>query len=116
MFLAGLIRWVGEKPPNSDSIAGARLLSQGFAHLLTIRENGRSVLGRRPLESDWLVPYRWRSHEGGADVWVYEGARRLRPATGDDFSLPVMSHWGYRFISRVAERVLVKGVELPVDA
>jgi hypothetical protein len=113
MFLAGLLRWVGDQPPDSDSIARARLLSQGFAHVLTIRENGGSVLGRRSLESDGLVPDHWRSHEGGGTVWVYEGSRRLRPATADDSSLPLISTWGFKVISRIAERVLVEGVELP---
>jgi len=45
-FLAGLLDWVSREPPTSATIAGARLFKQGFAHVLTIRRNGRLVLER----------------------------------------------------------------------
>jgi hypothetical protein len=113
MFLAGLHRWVGDALPSSEDIAGADLLAQGFAHVRTIRENGGDVLGLRPLEVDGVVPRRWQSHEAGGTVWVYEGDTRLRPATAADASLPVMTTWGFKVISVIAEHVLVAGKELP---
>jgi hypothetical protein len=113
IFLAGVHRWVGDAPPTGDDIAGAELLAQGFAHVRTIRENGGQVLGRRPLELDGLIPRHWRSHEAGGTVWVYEGSTRLRPATAADASLPVMTTWGFKVISVIAEHVLVAGKNLP---
>lgn len=112
MFLAGLHSWVGDARPTSEDIAGAELLAQGFAHIRTIRENGGQVLGRRPLDLDDVVPSRWRSHEAGGTVWVYEGPTRLRPATAADASLPIMTTWGFKVISVIAEHVLVAGMEL----
>jgi hypothetical protein len=113
IFLAGVHRWVGNAPPTCDDIAGAELLAQGFAHVRTIRESGGQVLGHRPLELDGVAPRHWRSHEAGGTVWVYAGARRLRPATAADASLPVMTTWGFKVISVIAEHVLVAGNELP---
>ena len=103
LFLAGLLDWVGETPPTNHAIEGAVLSAQGFAHIKAITTTGAAVLGRRDLAADAIVPALWRSHEAGGTVWVYEGARRLRPATDDDRDLPVMSTWGYSVISVLAE-------------
>ena len=107
MFLAGLLDWVGPRPPTDQSIAGARLDAQGFAHIKTILTTGGEVLGWRDLAADAIVPQRWRSHVAGGTVWVYEGARRVRPATGDDRDLPVMSTWGYSVLQLLADQRLV---------
>ena len=53
------------------------------------------------------MPAPWRSHEAGGTVWVYEGARRVRPATAADHNLPVMSTWGYSVIRVLAEQRFV---------
>lgn len=102
-FLAGLLDWVGDAPPAESSIAGAGLFAQGFAHIKAITTTGGEVLGQRDLDADDIVPARWRSHERGGTVWLYEGARRLRPATAADRELPVMTTWGYSVISVLAE-------------
>jgi hypothetical protein len=112
MFLAGLHRWVGDAPPTGEDIAGGELLGQGFGHVRAIRENGRDVLGLRPLDVDGVVPHRWRSHVAGGIVWVYEGATRLHRAAAADASLPIMSTWGFKVISVIAEHVLIAGNEL----
>ena len=104
LFLAGMLNWVGRTPPTSRAIAGAGLLAQGFAHIKAITTTGAAVLGRRDLEADGIVAAPWRSHEGGGTVWVYEGARRVRPATAADRDLPVMGTWGYSVIAVLAER------------
>ena len=107
MFLAGLLDWVGPQPPSTESIAGAVLIAQGFAHIKTILTTGGVILGWRDLEADGIVPQHWRSHVAGGTVWVYEGARRLRPATGGDRDLPVMSTWGYSVLQLLADQRLV---------
>ena len=48
-FMAGLMDWVGDTPPDADAIAGSKLIAQGMAHVLSIRENGRLILGCRDL-------------------------------------------------------------------
>jgi hypothetical protein len=104
IFLAGLLDWSASEPPTGESIAGVRLLEQGFAHILAIRTTGRLVLGCRPLELDGLTPYHWLSASViGRDTWVYEGARRLRPADKADAGMPVLGVWGYGVIGRLAE-------------
>ena len=84
------------RPPTTESIAGADLIAQGFAHIKAILTTGGAILGWRDLATDAIVPDRWRSHVAGGTVWLYEGAHRLRPATNDDRDLPVMGTWGIR--------------------
>jgi immunity protein 26 of polymorphic toxin system len=107
MFLAGLMDWVGTESPTDESIAGAHLIAQGFAHIKAIVTTGGEVLGHRDLEADGIVPERWRSHVAGGTVWIYEGARRLRPATPDDRDLPLMGTWGYSVVRVLAEQRFV---------
>jgi hypothetical protein len=112
-FFAGLMDWVGDEPPTAASIAGAALLEQGTAHVKTIRENGRFVLGHRDLALDGIVGLHAVTHRGGGVVYLYEGAHRLRPATREEArSLPVMSTWGFKVISIIAEKVFVRGEAL----
>lgn len=111
MFLAGLLDWVGPRPPTDQSIAGAQLNAQGFAHIKAILTTGGEVLGWRDLAADGIAPHRWRSHVAGGTVWVYAGAQRLRPATSDDRSLPVMTTWGYGVIRVAAEVTFVRAAQ-----
>src|SRR5438132_1023067 len=63
LFVAGVLDWIGSAEPTSESIAGARLLDVGYAHVRAITDDGGAVLGLRPLESDSLeVPTSIRSH------------------------------------------------------
>jgi hypothetical protein len=107
LFLAGLLDWVGTTPPTSRAIAGAVLVEQGFAHIKAITTTGAAILGQRDLDADGIVPALWRSHEAGGTVWVYEGARRVRPATSADRALPLMGTWGYSVIRVLAEHRFV---------
>jgi len=106
-FLAGLLGWVGDEPPTSDAIAGAPLIAQGFAHVLTIRRSGGLILGRRPLEVDGMAPRLWLARPFTDDAWVYRGAERLRAAEPSDASLPTIVAWGVRYIAELAERTFV---------
>lgn len=45
LFLAGLLDWVGSAPPIAREIEGRRVRERGFAHIKTITENGRDILG-----------------------------------------------------------------------
>ena len=102
-FLAGLMDWVGVAPPTSEAIAGAGIWAQGFAHIKAIRENGGAILGIRPLGLDRLEPDLWLSHPIDGVLWVYAGLARIRPAGPDDTGLPVISGWGFKLVSLLAE-------------
>ncbi|HEY0008661.1 MAG TPA: hypothetical protein VGB55_08050 [Tepidisphaeraceae bacterium] len=45
MFLAGLTNWFGEKLPVPADLAGHFVIEQAMAHIKTITENGRQILG-----------------------------------------------------------------------
>ncbi len=84
MFVAGLLDWLGDKPPTADSIAGARLLEVGNAHVRLIQQDGGTILGRRPLYADELaVPH------------------------------DIRSTWGYAYLKPRAEHLLLKGDQPP---
>ena len=104
IFVAGLMDWVGESPPTAESIAGSRLLEQGKAHVKAIRENGRYILGIRELELDGITGLREVTHRAGGTVYLYEGLKRLRPATREErATLPIFSTWGYSVVRVAAE-------------
>jgi hypothetical protein len=67
-FLAGLLDWTGDEPPTADSIAGAKLVDQGQAHVRTFQRTGGVF---------WATA-RWRPTASAPfDGW----ARTGRPAT-----------------------------------
>lgn len=104
VFLAGLMDWTGPEPPTGESIAGHGLLAQGMMHVAAIRGTGGLILGQRDLELDRIAGLRHVSPPGGGTVWLYEGGRRLRPATVEESrTLPVLGGWGHRFIHALAE-------------
>jgi hypothetical protein len=108
-FLAGLMDWSGDGPPTAGAIAGCNLLDQGRVHVAAITDTGSKILGQRELELDGLSGLLEVSHRGGGTVWLYEGGRCLRAATGQERqSLPVMSVWGRQVIALLAERHLVR--------
>ena len=84
MFLAGLLDWVGPRPPTDQSIAGAHLNAQGFAHIKTILTTGGEVLGWRDLAADGIVPNRvalTRRRAARSGSTRVRGASARRPAT-----------------------------------
>ena len=116
MFLAGLMNWAGDHPPTQDSIAGGDIVAQGLAHVRTIQENGGSVLGKRDLALDGIRGLQRVTHRAGGTVMIFEGAVPLRPATRDEAAtMPVLSTWGFKVISRLAERLFVQQLPLASD-
>lgn len=104
------MNWSGKAEPDAAAIEGADILRQGFAHILAIKKTGGQILGQRDLAADGRRPQLWLSASPlGRDVWVFEGARRVRPAEGDDLQLPVKSTWGYGAIGLLAEAMFVRG-------
>jgi hypothetical protein len=45
MFVAGLTDWFGESLPTAADLAGHRVIEHANAHLKTITEHGRQILG-----------------------------------------------------------------------
>jgi hypothetical protein len=103
-FFGALLNWLGSSPPTSESIARAGLLAVGVI-------TGGEVLGNRPLEQDALeIPTLLGAH-GGTGTLVLHGAVSARPARREEWgTLPVLSVWGFNFISRLAnERLKTDG-------
>jgi hypothetical protein len=112
-FLAALLDWEGDQPPTADGIARHGVVAQGWAHVLTIRENGGQILGERHLDLDDIRGLREVTHRGGGTVMLYEGATPLRAATrAEAATMPAFSTWGFKVISRLAERLFVE--KLPI--
>ncbi len=108
MFLAGLIDWVGEIPPTSEAIDGAKLLEQGMAHIRTIAFNGGAIRGYRPLELDSVTPILELSHMPLSDCWLTRGFENLRLATIEERKrLYIRSTWGLGVIKIIADTYFV---------
>ncbi len=110
-FLAGLLDWVGSELPTFESIAGAKLIQQGDAHIKTITENDGLILGNRPLELDNIEPFICRD-----SVFMRRGEHFFRKGYSYiEFTLdkdieqyPVFSTWGYGVIKILANKYLDK--------
>jgi hypothetical protein len=115
--LAALMDWQGAHPPTSEAIAGHRVAAQGWAHGLTIQKNGGKLLGERSLGLDRIRGLLEVSHRMGGTVILYEGATGLRPASHEEAAtLPVLETWGFRYVTRLAERLLIQHRPVPPDA
>ncbi|PPK98338.1 hypothetical protein CLV92_10133 [Kineococcus xinjiangensis] len=89
---ACLMDRVGSTPPTASSVAGARLLRQGTAHMVTITHPGGEVLGNRDLAPDGITGLVQVSDQGGGTVWLHRGPRRLRPATVEEARRSTTGH------------------------
>ena len=52
MFIAGVVRWLGSRPPTSAELAGHSVIEFAFAHLKVVTESGGSILG----EAEFQLP------------------------------------------------------------
>jgi hypothetical protein len=108
-FLAGLLDWMGETPPSSNAIYGAKLLEQGRAHIKTIEFNKGLIRGFRPLELDNITPLLELSHMPVNDCRLMKGFESLRLATIEEQkTLYIGSSWGLGIISILAESYFVR--------
>lgn len=103
IFLAGILDWRGSVPPSSDSIAGARCIDQGEAHIRTILHTGGAILGWRSLSADGIEPWLFRGAAYHRNSFVFRGCTPVRPQTSTDSELPVRSVWGYNVVTVIAE-------------
>lgn len=108
-IVVGLLDWVGVEPPTSTQVAGRAILDWGSCHIMTITElHGGQILGSAPVDTRALPDYLRLSHRWGGTVWLYRNGALIGTATTEQIeSLPVMSAWGYRVISVLAESVFV---------
>lgn len=104
MFLAGLMDWVGNKPPTFESIADSKLIKQGEAHIRTILENGKFILGNRPLELDKIEPMFCKDSNRIRKGYSFIEDKIFKDAE----SLPHCSTWGYGVIKILATKHLDK--------
>jgi hypothetical protein len=106
MFLAGLLRWIGDRAPTSDAIAGAPLIASGQAHIATIQRTGGQILGLRQLEDDGLLIPTFV--DARVPWFVLKGLTPIRRALPNDASrYPTLTTWGRNFITLLAEEHLI---------
>jgi hypothetical protein len=55
MFLGALLDWVGDHPPDAESIAGAVVRDVGFAHVKSIQASAGALLWNRQLDLEGIV-------------------------------------------------------------
>jgi hypothetical protein len=77
MFIAGVVRWVGDQPPTAQDLQGRGLIDFAFAHLKSITESGGLILG----EADLRIEH--------------------APAEAETLSMPT---WGYGMPAILAQR------------
>jgi hypothetical protein len=108
IFLAAVLDWHSNQPPSFDAIARAKCLDQGEAHLKVVTKSGGCILGHRPLELDDIEPWEFRGAESHVNSHVLRGSHIVRPQEPTDGSLPVLSTWGYRVPTIIAEARFIK--------
>ena len=47
VFHAGLLNWVGDKPPTENNVVGKEILHSGAVHIKAITENGVTVIEKQ---------------------------------------------------------------------
>ncbi len=105
-FLAGLMNWCGNVPPDADSLAGADLLAHGSAHVKTVAESGGQILGHRPLGLDSLpIPLTLDQAPGTKNCRLRRGFEVLGIASSaQQRELAVFKGWGYNVVVILANK------------
>jgi len=85
MFLAGLLRWFGKKPPVAEDVKDLAVIEHGFAHLKTITENGKIILGCVEPWWDWSLELHYTDDipTWGCGVITLLAQKHLDKALGD---------------------------------
>lgn len=85
-FLAGLMDWVGDSPPEARDLEGAVLLDQGLAHIGAITVGDGCILGERSLQDDEISPLFWVTPRTlvGRARYLYRGFHRVREAEPEE--------------------------------
>jgi hypothetical protein len=107
VFLAGVLDWHSTLPPTFDSIANAKCLRQGDAHIRAITRTGGMILGYRDLADDGIEPWLFRGAASWKNSQVSRGLIPLRAQTPEDDCLPILSAWGYNVPRLLAENRFV---------
>lgn len=104
MLLAGLMNWIGTRPPTSQALAGCATRAQGQVHLRCIWETGGDILGNRPLADDGIEADYFLSESPGKNCMLLKGYEFVRAASAaEQCQLPVFPTWGYLVIQHKAQ-------------
>lgn len=72
--------WVGVCPATSDDLAGRRVLEQGWAHIIILKDYGATIDGHRPLDADGIVPNLTDEGVYGREVFRILARKHLEPS------------------------------------
>ncbi|WP_177177281.1 Imm26 family immunity protein [Bacillus sp. MUM 116] len=103
-FLAGLMNWVGDKPPTSEDLAVCSTIKQGDVHIVTIHETGLDgmIQGFRPLEIDGIEPNIFSDFDN--DYFLTRGYEFYRRTNEEEWkNYEHRTSWGSHFIKELAE-------------
>ena len=56
IFKVGLMDWCGDSPAMTEDLAGRRVLEEGYASPVILRDYGATIDGYRAFDLDWVVP------------------------------------------------------------
>ncbi len=115
LFVAGLMEWIGSEQPTPVSLAGARVIEPGFAHLRTITETGGQILGLRELALDGNEPGLFLDCGRGGNV-LQGGVYQRRATQADERLFPVLPTHGYMVLKLVAEELAKQRRALAMNA
>jgi hypothetical protein len=110
IFLAGLMDWVGDRPPTNESIAGCGLHSQGLAHILTISDTGHGIDGNRPLELDNIQLKLLKFPNSKNSGWeLFHGTQFVRELKANEVDEhDTLNSWDREYIRELAKDLLNK--------
>ena len=90
LFLAGLLGWLGDRPPTLEDIAHRPVVATGLLHVKSVAACGGAILGHRPLDADGIQP---RDYTSAPATWGFTFPRalavaRLKGTSARDYIAP----------------------------
>ena len=105
MCIIGLLNWIGNVEPSSESISGSKLIDHGQVHIKTIRESGGEIVGFRSLDLDEISVPLTLDQSPGKNCRLRRGFIILGNATEQQQTeLKVFRTWGYGMLKIKAEK------------
>lgn len=104
-FVAGLLNWTGSIKPFGDELKDCEILEHGQVHVKNIVESSSEILGKISWEQSRLEIPLSLSESPGPSCMLQKGTVILGKASPEQQKeLKVFGTWGFRFISRLAEK------------
>ena len=111
-FFAGLLDWIGDMIPTQTVLAQAniKLIDQAKAHIKTITFDGQAIVGKIDLDlANIELPFEVSCFGYAESTNLLQGFKTIRKSTHEDHKIyGTQGGWGYDYINKLAERLLIK--------